>query len=149
MEHCAAAHHSFHLVHISLDSVWPLLRWHSSCTANGLETKALLGKKLCCQLSSSSQCPSHVRTVPQHRHGHDTEIQIRGILSAPFWLSTLLPSTVRACPFSLGRRFLLILPLPMDSSHILPNSRGLSANGLHILLNPGRRHYHFLDLLIR
>ena len=56
--------------------------------------------------------------------------------------------TLRACPSSLGRISLLIIPLSMGSPHNLPNNRGLSAYGLHMLLNPDRRHYRFLEIVI-
>ena len=53
---------------------------------------------------------------------------------------------IRACPPPLGRSTILITPPLMGSPHNLPNSRGLSAHGLHILLNPDRRpHHHFLE----
>ena len=88
----------------------------------------------------------------QHKDLHHDELVYRYKLGArcqcerAFWLSTLPPSELRACPL---RRSTVTLPLPMDSPHNLPNSRSLSAHGLHMLLYPDRRHHHFPDLLLR
>jgi hypothetical protein len=136
-----------------------------------VETKALPGTKLCSdsavkpvrvkrvRISHLLLAPSHVRTghssalfTAQYKHpSHDTDPDLtrKSKLDAPFSIGSLLYCHLRACPSSLGKGSLLTLPLPMDSPHNLLNSRSLSAHGPHMLLNPGRRHYHFLDLLIR
>ena len=79
------------------------------------------------------------------------QIQIKRHLERAFWLSPLPPSALRAChgPSPLGKSALLIRPLPMDTHHNLPNTRGLSAHGLHILPIPDRGHSHFLEIVIR